>query len=75
MLSIEDKLMPDFDFKIDSISLKMNIPYKNFKSSAKEFQYVDGNHLYKASGRNVSKQIGTWILNLKGHKEMVTKNK
>jgi hypothetical protein len=53
----------------------MNIPYKNFKSSAKEFQYVDGNHLYKASGRNVSKQIGTWILNLKGHKEMVTKNK
>jgi hypothetical protein len=75
MLSIEDKLMPDFDFKIDSISLKMNIPYKNFKSSAKEFQYVDGNHLYKASGRNVSEQIGTWILDLKRNQEMVTKNK
>jgi hypothetical protein len=73
MLSIEDKFMPDFDFKIDSISLNMNVPYKNFKSSVKEFKYVDGNHLYKASGRNVSKQIGTWILDLKRNQEMVKK--
>ena len=60
MLEIERRLMPDFNDKIkeiESISdgyFDMTPPHQNYK-------YTDGNHLFKDSGKVVSKEIAGWI--------------
>ncbi len=61
MTAIENQLMPDFDNKIDYLSLVTKSPYKNFKMNESSYQYVDGNHLYKTSGAKVSAEIAEWI--------------
>lgn len=61
MVNIEDLLMKDFNDKIVSISSKMNIPYKNFRTLAGRYNYVDGNHLFKNSGAKISEEIAQWI--------------
>ena len=62
MFDIEDELMPDFDSKIDSIVKRENVPFFNFRQHKNEYQYVDGHHLYKTSGKEVSALIAGWIL-------------
>ncbi len=61
MSIIEKRLMPDFDSKIDFLAAKMKVPYENFRRAKGSYQFVDGNHLYKTSGRIVSMEIGEWI--------------
>lgn len=61
MFLIEDELMPDFDDKIANVSLMTGAPYKNFRQSENRYQFVDGGHLYKTSGRRVSLEIAKWI--------------
>jgi len=61
MFEIEDKVMPDFDDKIISLAAACKVPYLNFKKMDNHYQYVDGNHLYKASGKEVSDSVATWI--------------
>lgn len=61
MFTIENELMPDFDDKINAIARDENIPYLNFSLIENEYQYVDGNHLYKTSGKEVSAIVARWI--------------
>ena len=61
MFTIENELMPDFDDKINAIARDENIPYLNFSLIENEYQYVDGNHLYKTSGKQVSGIVAAWI--------------
>lgn len=62
MLAIENELMPEFDLIIDSITKVNNVPFLNFGLLTNQYQYVDGHHLYKASGKEVSALIASWIL-------------
>jgi hypothetical protein len=61
ILDIENELMPDFDEKINNIAGKLDVKYLNFKLMENKYQYVDGNHLYQSSGREVSYKIANWI--------------
>jgi hypothetical protein len=53
--------MPDFDEKINVIATNTNVGYFSFKKLENNYQYVDGNHLYKSSGKKVSATIASWI--------------
>lgn len=61
MFEIEDELIPDFDNRITSLAGQMNTPFLNFKTLPNNYLYVDGNHLYKTSGREVSAIIANWV--------------
>jgi hypothetical protein len=62
MFDIEDELMPDFDEKVKSTAEKLNVQYLNFKKMINNYQYVDGGHLYKSSGKEVSYIIANWVM-------------
>lgn len=60
MMDIENKLMPEFDAKINQI-VPMTSGYFNMTSFNNDFIYTDGNHLHKSSARKVTKEICKWI--------------
>lgn len=62
IFEVDDAAMPDFDSKMEDISKKYNVPYLNYRTRPHEFEYTDGNHLYKTSGAVVSEEIANWIL-------------
>lgn len=67
MMKVEDLLIPDFNEKMNEIAILSDgyfdmTPYNN------EFIYVDGAHLFKDSGKIVSKSIADWIKNRQGDK-------
>ncbi len=62
MKSIEDEYYPNFDFRMEELSSKCDVPYFNLRESEKECTFTDGNHLSKASADKVSAQIGERIL-------------
>lgn len=61
MFKIENEFMPDFDFKITR-ARKLVTGYLDMTPKNSDYLYLDGNHLYKVSGRAVSKEIENWIL-------------
>jgi len=61
MSGIEYELMPDFDNKMNTLIEKTRIDYLDLKEIQNRYQYVDGNHLYKTSGRMVSDTVARWI--------------
>lgn len=60
MMSIENELMSDFDFKIKEAIL-LSKDYLDLTKENSSFTYTDGNHLYKKSGAIVSEKIANWI--------------
>jgi len=62
MMAIDNALVPDLDKLAQQISNKYNVPYLNLTPQNGQWQYIDGNHLYKDSGKAVSKEIAEWIL-------------
>jgi hypothetical protein len=60
MMAIENQLMPKFDSIIYRAIEKSKI-YYDLTPLNSEFKYTDGNHLYKASGKRVSKLIAQKI--------------
>ncbi|MBS1510057.1 MAG: hypothetical protein JST86_04405 [Bacteroidetes bacterium] len=58
---IEDELMPDFEEKVNAVAATLHIPYLDFRTMDNHYQYVDGNHLYQSSGKEVSETIAGWI--------------
>ncbi|MXV50544.1 hypothetical protein GS399_06125 [Pedobacter sp. HMF7647] len=58
---MESGLMPDFDKEMAELSKSEGIQYFNFMKSWDKYEYVDGNHLYKTSGKMISKQIADSI--------------
>ncbi len=57
---IEQELMPQFDSIISDISPATN-GYLNLTTRNSEFQYTDGNHVWKESAAEVSQIIAKWI--------------
>lgn len=62
MMDIENKLMPDFDTKIKE-AIVLSKGYLDMTKENNSFTYTDGNHLYKKSGKIVSKKIALYIKN------------
>jgi hypothetical protein len=60
MMEIENQFMPDFESKIFDAKIKA-LGYLDMTKLNSKFDYTDGNHLYKESGRLVSKLIAKWI--------------
>lgn len=65
MLEIEKSLMPDFDEKINQLVKSRKIPYLDMTNNNEQYEFIDGNHLYKTSGAEVSKKIAEWIMMMK----------
>lgn len=59
---VDDLFMPDFDLKMEQLSVKYDAPYLNYRNRPHVYDYTDGNHLYKTSGAVVSAEIANWIL-------------
>lgn len=59
--AIEKQLVPDFDEKMCFLSQKYTVPYWSFMDELSNYTYTDGNHLYKDSGRKISKEIAQMI--------------
>ena len=62
MFEIEKLLLNDFDNKIKALSETHKIPYFNLTKNNSQYQYTDGNHLHKESGKEVSRLISALIL-------------
>ena len=60
LMEVENKLMPDFDFKIEQISNK-TCGYLNMTSKNQMYYYIDGVHLEKNSAKIVTAEIANWI--------------
>jgi len=61
MTEIENKLIPDFDLRINDLANTEELPYLNLSNSNSKFTFTDGIHLYKDSAKEVSAQVGKWI--------------
>lgn len=59
-LEIENELMPDFNEKIQTL-IPISNGYLDMTVYNNQFEYVDGNHIYKTSGEQVTKDISSWI--------------
>jgi len=64
MFQIENEFMPDFNERIINLAESMKVKYKDLTPERNRYQYIDGDHLYKVSGRQVSIEIGNWIKNI-----------
>ncbi len=62
IFEIEKSLIFDFDIKMRKLSETYEIPYFNLTDENSNFQYTDGNHLHKESGKEVSRLISELIL-------------
>lgn len=60
--AIEDQYAPDVESIACEVATKYNIPYWTFMSRGSEYQYTDGNHLYKTSGKKISAEIADMIM-------------
>ncbi len=60
-LEMENSVMLNFDHIMENLSINNNIPFLNFTAESSEYEYTDGNHLYKTSGAMVSQKIAKWI--------------
>jgi len=58
---IENKFFADFDNKICALSSESDVRYWSFMNQLEEHTFTDGTHLFKDSGRKISKQIATMI--------------
>ena len=62
MYEMEKELVPNFDSLVNSI-VPMTKGYYDMTSKNDIYTYIDGNHLYKISGKQVTLEIGKWINN------------
>lgn len=60
MVEIEEEFMPDFNEKIQQAKQKAS-NYLDLTQSEAEYIYTDGNHLFKESGIDVSRDIAKFI--------------
>jgi len=62
IMEIEKTYSPEFSETMKQISLKHGIHFFDFSSKGNEYQYTDGNHMYKESGKVFTAQIADSIL-------------
>lgn len=63
MMKIENQLMSNFDEVINEV-IMLSDGYLDFTPHNNNYQYTDANHLYKDSGKIVSREIAEWIKGL-----------
>ncbi|WP_186755618.1 hypothetical protein [Echinicola salinicaeni] len=61
IMKYDQLVLPDFQIMMERLSEKYTIPFKDYSEQAGKFTYTDGIHLYQASGRRLSKDLGKWI--------------
>ena len=61
MYKIENELMPDFDGRMNALSKSEGISYLKFGAEGDNYQFTDGNHLWKESARKFSEDLGARI--------------
>lgn len=61
MIQIEEQLLPSFDSLIAEMCSENKVNYFNIIKSSADYQYTDGNHLYKESSKKVSQEIARLI--------------
>lgn len=65
MEHLEKKLSPNFSTKIARLAHVHKVKYYDFMPENANYLYVDGHHLYKDSGAEVSEKIARWVLESK----------
>jgi len=63
ILSIDNKLMPNLNRRVEELADSLNVRYLDLSEETEDYIYVDGNHLYKKSSLNASRRIAKWIKN------------
>lgn len=63
MQEIENKLMPQFDEVLLQLSNELKVPYRSYINDSNNLVYIDGHHLRKDSGKQVSGWVAEWIKN------------
>lgn len=62
ILSIDDKLDPEFNRKMENLSKAYGIPYFDFNDSESQWEYKDGLHLTVESALDFSEELSKRIL-------------
>lgn len=60
IFEIENELMPNLKDKLNEV-IPLTYGYYDMTSKNSDYQYTDGNHLYKESAKVVSMEIANWI--------------
>jgi len=60
LMDLENQIMPNFNQDIHSAT-ELSAGYLDLSNKNANFQYTDGVHLTKISGKEVSRQIGEWM--------------
>ncbi|KPE51774.1 hypothetical protein AOB46_07765 [Chryseobacterium indologenes] len=61
LTEIENEKFPEFNSIMKEVSEKHHLKYYNFADQYSEFQYTDGNHVYKESSKDLTARIGDSI--------------
>lgn len=61
IMQMENELMPEFRTDILE-AINLSDGYLDLTEKNGDFLYIDGNHLYKTSGKKVSEIVANWIL-------------
>lgn len=64
MMKLENKLMPGFSDLIEKEVAPLSRGFFDMTTLPNNFQFTDGNHLYKTSGKIVTEKIAEWISTL-----------
>ncbi|MCS3532440.1 hypothetical protein [Chryseobacterium sp. JUb7] len=62
LMKVENSYAPDFNLKMKEIAEKHQMQYFDFTSNPNDYQYTDGNHMYKESGKVFTAQLADSIL-------------
>lgn len=60
IMEIEGEFMPDFNSKIAE-AIARSDGYLDMTNQSARYTYIDGNHLYRVSSKQVSNEISDWI--------------
>lgn len=66
LTAIESKKYPYFNKLLKDIAKKQNVTFFDFSGNYAEYDYTDGNHLYKESSRKITARIGDSIMMSRG---------
>lgn len=66
LTNIENKKYPHFNTLMRDIGRKQNVRFFDFSGNYAEYDYTDGNHLYKDSSRKISSRIADSIIASRG---------
>ncbi len=66
LITIENRKYPAFNKLLKDIARKQNVKFFDFSGNYSEYDYTDGNHLYKESSRKITGRIADSILVSRG---------